>query len=155
MNKVSIYFLKLLTICIGILVLYLLIRFPLLEGRALHLSLLEIYSDTFIIYIYVSSIAFFTGLYQCLKLLKQIGHENLFTVNSIHILGKIKYCSYVLVLLIALAAFYIRFFHNPDDDPAGFLALSMLMILFFASIGTVTFYFQKSILKALVIENTL
>ena len=152
MNKISILFLQF-VIIIGFFSLFILIRFPLLEGRAVNLNLFEIYADPFIIYGYLSSIFYFTGLYQGYKLLRQISNDNLFSAGSVRIVNKIKYCSYILGLLIIFGAIYIRFFNNPNDDPAGFLALSMIMTLIFTAIGTAAFLFERTIQKAVELKN--
>jgi hypothetical protein len=153
MNKTSLLFLQFVLLLVGILSLFILLRFPLLEGRAVNLSPVEIYSDPFILYAYFSSIFFFLGLYQGSKLLKQIGRNKLFTSEAIQTIQKIKYCSYCLAMLIVFGALYIRFFHHPDDDSAGFLALSMILILLFSAIGTAAFVFEKSIQKAVDLKN--
>ena len=153
MNKLSIIFLQFVIIFIGILSLFILIRFPMLEGRAVNLNFYEIYTDPFIIYSYLSSVFYFIGLYQGFILLSQISHDNLFSVVSVRIVNNIKYCSYILGLLIIFGAIYIRFFNNPNDDPAGFLALSMIMTLIFSAIGTTALIFKRSIQKAIELKS--
>jgi len=58
-----------------------------------------------------------------------------------------------LAMLIVFGALYIRSFHHSDDDPAGFLALSMILTLLFSAIGTAAFVFEKSIQKAIDLKN--
>ncbi len=153
MNKISILFLQFVIIIIGILSLFILIRFPMLEGRAVNLNLYEIYADPFIIYSYLSSFFYFKGLYQGFILLSQISNDNLFSAGSVRIVNKIKYCSFLLGILIIIGAIYIRFFNHPEDDPAGFLALSMIMTLIFTAIGTAAFLFERTIQKAVEIKS--
>ncbi len=126
MSRISALFLQAVIGLIGIMVLALLIRLPLTEGRATNLDLFSIYSDPFILYGYAASIAFFVGLYKAFKLLAYTGHGKLYTSDSVGALKSIKYCAIILAALIAGAGLYIRIFHNKDDDPAGFLALCVM-----------------------------
>jgi hypothetical protein len=58
MKKSSTFFLKVVILLIAIGVLAGLIWFPQTEGRAAHLDLISIYTDPFIIYIYIASTPF-------------------------------------------------------------------------------------------------
>ncbi len=78
MKKTAIHFLQFVVLLFGLFSLILLLRFPLLEGRAVNLTLFEIYSDPFILYVYLSSIAFYLALLELVKLLKYIGEDRLF-----------------------------------------------------------------------------
>ncbi|MBI4121493.1 MAG: DUF2975 domain-containing protein, partial [Candidatus Ryanbacteria bacterium] len=125
MKRSSTIFLQVVIVLIGIVALIIMIRFPLTEGRAVNLDLFSIYSDPFIIYGYVASIAFFVALYQAFKLLGYIGQNKVFSLNSVKALRTIKHCAIVLSILIVMAAIYIMIFHAKDDDPAGFIAVSI------------------------------
>ena len=148
MKKIAIHFLQFVVLLFGLFSLILLLRFPLLEGRAVNLTLFEIYSDPFILYVYLSSIAFYLALLELVKLLKYIGEDRLFSITSIAAIKKIKFCSFFICIFIVLGAIYIRFFHHPEDDPAGFMALSILLILIFTAVGAATAVFEKIIQKA-------
>ena len=67
MKKISLIFFQVVIVLISIVVLYIMIRLPLSEGRAQNLDLVSIYSDPFIIYGYVSSIVFFVALFKVFK----------------------------------------------------------------------------------------
>jgi len=131
-KRITIIFLQAVIVLIGIMVLSFMIRFPLTEGRAENLDLFSIYFDPFILYGYASSIVFFVALYKAFKLLGYIGQNKLFSLNSIRTLRSIKYCAIISSILIMTAGLYIRIFHNKEDDPAGFLA--MCIIITFISI---------------------
>ena len=103
------------------------IRLPLLEGRAAHLDLLHIYIDPFILYGYASSTVFFYMLYKVFTLLGHIRNNALFSMSSLTILKHIKSCSLILCVLVIAAAIYIKLFHEKQDDPAGFLGLSLII----------------------------
>src|SRR3989338_8526360 len=130
MKKGSTMFLQVVIVALGIVALIVMIRFPLTEGRAVNLDLFSIYSDPFIIYGYVASIAFFVALYQAFKLLGYIGQNKIFSLNSVKALRTIKYCAIALSILIVMAAIYIRLSFSvtsvTDDDPAGFIAVSIV-----------------------------
>lgn len=129
-------FLRAVTVLIGLAALAVMIRFPLTEGRAANLDLFRIYADPFVVYGYLASIAFFVALYQAFKLLGYVGQNKVFSRNSVKALRTIRYCAITLSSLIVLAGLYIRLFHAPGDDPAGFLALSIVAI--FASLVVAT-----------------
>src|SRR3989344_5778072 len=92
-KKASTIFLKVVILIIGIMALIGLIRFPMTEGRAVNLDLFSIYSDPFILYMFVASIPFFIGLYQAFKLLGYIGQNQVFSLSSVKCLRTIKYCA--------------------------------------------------------------
>ncbi len=125
-------FLQAVIVLIGIVVLAMMIWLPLIEGRAENLDLLSIYLDPFILYGYATAIVFFVALYKAFKLLGYIGQNKEFSQNPLSALRSIKYCSIVLSVLIMMAGLYIKIFHDKEDDPAGFLALCIIII--FASI---------------------
>jgi len=62
-------------------------------------------------------------------------------------LRRIKYCAIVLSSLIVIAGVYIRIFHNKDDDPAGFLALCILITFISLVVYTALSVFEK------IVEN--
>jgi hypothetical protein len=139
MKRISIIFLQIVIIFIGIGTLVLMLWQPHLEGRNAHATLFEIYfKDPFLAYAYASSIMFFTILYQAFKSLSQP------TVKS---LRTIKYCAIVLSILIVMAGLYIRTFHAEDDDPAGFLALCIVATFVSIVIAVTTARFERNLRK--------
>lgn len=130
-------------------VLFWLVRFPMLEGRAQHLDVIAIYTDPLILYLYAASLLFFFGVYQLYKVLGLARKNTFYSVETGKALQAISYCSWAMLLLIAGAAIYIRFNHHPEDDPAGFLGLSMLLILVTLAIGLTARSFSKKIGKRL------
>jgi hypothetical protein len=149
MKKSTILFLQATIVLAGIVILFLLIRLPLTEGRARNLDLFNIYFDPFILYGYVSSIAFFVALYQAFKLLGNIKQNNLFSLNSINALRCIKYCAIIFSILVAIAGLYIRIFHNKDDDPAGFLSICIVSTLIAITVAMIAAVFEKKLQNAM------
>ncbi|TWF34967.1 DUF2975 family protein [Chitinophaga polysaccharea] len=148
MKRISIIFLQAVIVLIGVVGLAILIRFPLTEGRAANLDLFSIYLDPFILYGYVTSIAFFIALYKAFKLLGYIGRNKVFSPNAIKALRAIKYCAIVLGILIVAAGLYIRIFHNKEDDSAGFLAICIVTTLVSAVVATAAAIFGKILQNA-------
>ena len=148
MKRISIIFLQAVIALIGIVALFILIRFPLTEGRAQYLDLFSVYSDPFIIYGYLTSIAFFIALFKAFKLVGYIGQNKLFSIKSIKTLRSIKYSAIILSILIAMAGLYIKIFHNKDDDPAGFLAMSIVLTFISIAVATAVAVLEKILQNA-------
>lgn len=153
MKRASTQFLQAVLILIGILVLTLLIRFPLTEGRAENLDLFHIYFDPFILYGYASSSVFFIALYKAHRLLGYIGHNKAFTTNSVKALRDIKFCAILMGVLIVIAGLIIVLFHNKEDDPAGFLAMCILTTFISITIAIITSVFQNIIQKGVDLQT--
>jgi len=142
-------------VLIGIVALAIIIRFPLTEGRATNLDLFSIYADPFIIYGYLASIAFFVALYQTFKLLGYIRQNKVFSLESVKSLRNIKYCAIVLSCLIVIVAIYIRvsFNGNVDDDPAGFIAMSIVATFISIVIATTAAMFERTLHSAVEMKS--
>ena len=153
MKRISIVFLQTVVLLIGLIALIILIRFPLTEGRAQNLDLFHVYADPLILYAYASSIAFFAALYKALQILGFIRKNELFTANTVNALKSIKFCSIILCVLIAVAGIYIRIFHHPDDDPAGFLAMCMILIFIGIAVATAVAVLEKVLQNAIDMKN--
>jgi hypothetical protein len=152
MKKGSTLFLKVVILLIAIGVLAGLIWFPQTEGRATNLDLISIYTDPFIIYIYIGSIPFFVGLYQVFKLLNFIDANKAFSQGAVNTLRNMKFASLSLIGFIALAELYIRFFAH-GDDPAGPTALGILASFALAVIATAAAVFQKLLQNAVDLKS--
>jgi hypothetical protein len=153
MKRISIIFLQAVIVLIGIVALAILIRFPLIEGRAANLDLFSIYFDPFILYGYATSIAFFVALYKAFKLLGYIGQNKVFSSNAVKTLKSIKYCAIVLSVLIVAAALYIRTSHNKEDDPAGFLAICIVTTFVSVVVATAAAIFEKILQNAIDMKS--
>ena len=144
MKKGSTLFLKVVILLIGIGALIGMLWFPQTEGRATNLDLISIYTDPFIVYIYIASIPFFVGLYQAFKLLNFIDANKAFSQGAVNTLKNMKFASLSLIGFIALAMFYIRFFAH-GDDPAGPTMIGILASFAAAVIATAARVFKKLI----------
>jgi hypothetical protein len=153
MKRISTIFLQAVIVLIGIVVLVVLIRLPLIEGRAANLDLVSIYTDPFILYGYAASIAFFVVLYKTFKLLGYIGQNKVFSSNSVGTLKSIKYCAIVLSILIVAAGLYIKISHNKEDDPAGFLAICIVTTFASIVVATAAAIFEKILQNAIDMKS--
>lgn len=148
MKKISILFLQGVIMLAGIVALFIMLRFPLTEGRARDLDLFRIYFDPFILYGYASSIAFFVALFKALRLLGYIRQNNLFSLKSVRALRSIKYCAIIMSISMAVAGLYVKLFHNKEDDPAGFLAMSILITFLSVAVATAVAVLEKALQNA-------
>jgi len=152
MKRSSTLFLKVVILLIAVVALAGMIRFPQTEGRAANLDLISIYTDPFIIYIYIASIPFFVGLYQAFKLLNFIDANKAFSQGAVNTLKNMKFASLSLIGFIALAEFYIRFFAH-GDDPAGPTALGIIVSFASVVIATAAAVFQRLLQNAVDIKS--
>src|SRR3989344_4589484 len=148
MKKSSTIFLQVVIVTLGLVVLAVMIRFPLTEGRAVNLDLFSIYADPFIMYGYLASTPFFVALYQAFKLLGYIGKNKVFSLSSVKALRTIKYCAIIQSVLIVMAALYVMMSHNVDDDPAGFVAIAILVTFISSVIATAASVFERILQNA-------
>jgi hypothetical protein len=150
MRKNSTIFLQILIVILGVFVFAFMLWEPHIEGRNAHATFFEIYfKDAFLAYVYISSISFFTIIYQVFKLLGYIGRNETISTESVKALRIIKYCAIILGSLIVIAALYIRIFHAREDDPAGFIALCIVATFISIVSATAANIFQKRFQKAL------
>ena len=153
MKNIAILFLQGVIILIGVVALSVMIRFPLMEGRAQNLDLFSIYFDSFILYGFASSIAFFVALYKAFKLLGYIREDKLFSPNAVRTVRSIKYCTIILSVLIALAGVYIMLFHHKDDDPAGFLAMCIVFTFISVAVATAVAVLERILQNAVDMKS--
>ena len=116
---------------------------PLKEGRAENLNLLSIYLDPFILYEYVASVVFFFALFKAFRLLGLIGRDNVFSHDAVRFVRSIKYCSLILSIEIVVAGIYIQLFHSTEDDPAGFLAICVVLTFISVVAATLAAVFER------------
>ena len=133
--------------------LVILIWFPLIEGRATNLNLFSIYLDTFILYGYAASIAFFVALYKAFRLLGYIGQNKVFSPPSVKTLKSIKRCAIILSILIVLAGLYIKIFHGEEEDPAGLIDICIVTNFISIVISTAAAVFEKLLQNAIDIKS--
>src|SRR5690242_13392938 len=121
MKKASTVFLQVVLVLIGIAALALLLWEPTIEGRNAHATHFEIYfTDPFLAYAYIGSIAFFAALYQAFILLGYLGRNEVFSLHAVRALRNIKYCAMTIIGFLAGAEGYLFIFQRgKSDDIAG------------------------------------
>lgn len=135
-----------LAVCIGLL------WFPHTEGRATGLDIVSIYTDPLILYIYISSLPFFFGLYQAFTLLSLIEKNKAFSQEAVLTLKYMKLASLSMIGFIGGALIYIRFFVH-GDDLAGPSMLGIMLSLAFGVVATAAGVFQKLFQNAVDIKS--
>jgi hypothetical protein len=89
------------------------------------------------------------ALYQVFKLLGYIRNDTLFAADSVKSLRIVRYCAAIFAALIITLAVYIRIFHAAEDDPAGFIALSIVATLLCVVVGAGAIMFEKKLLVSI------
>lgn len=148
----STIFLKLVILFIAIVLFIIMMWFPQAEGRAANLDLISIYTDPFIIYIYIGTIPFFLGLYQMFRILNLIDDNKAFSQQTVKSLRNIKLSSLSLIGFIVFSVILIRLFTN-GDDTAGPTMLGVCMTLAFSVVATAAAVFQKLFQRAVDIKS--
>ncbi len=146
-------FLQVVLVLIAVVALAMMIRLPMTEGRAKNLDWVNIYLDPFILYGYAASIALFVGLYKAFKLLGHIRQNQVFSQPSVNALRSIEHCAIALSILIIAAGIYIRVFHAKDDDPAGFLAICMVIVFLSMVVAAAAEVFKATLQKGLDLKS--
>jgi len=82
-------------------------------------------------------------------LLGYIAQNKLFSATSARTLRSMKYCAIVLSILIAMGGLYIRIFHNKEDDPAGFLAMCIVLTFISVAIAAAVAMLEKIVQKTI------
>jgi hypothetical protein len=153
MKRNSTFFLKVAILCIALVALAGMIRFPQTVGRATNLGLLSIYTDPFIIYMYIASIPFFAALFQAFKLLRYVDKNKIFSQAAIKSIRTIKHCATIIVAFIAASETYLFLFQRGKDDIAGGVAAGILIIFVSVVIATAAAMFEKLLQNAVDIKS--
>lgn len=137
MRKGSTVFLQVILVLVGIGALAFLLWEPHLEGRNAHATVFEIYfKDPFLAYAYLASMAFFTGLYQAIKVLGYAGQNRIFSPEAVHALRTIKYCGLAMIAFVVVSVVFMPLgAPNDDDGPQGVV---MRVVVAFGSLVVAT-----------------
>lgn len=147
MKKSLMICLQWLAIIVGLVVLVFMIIEPQLEGRNVGATLSEIYlHDGFLLWAYTGSIAFFVGLYHAFKLFGYIRASKTVSTKSVQALATIKYCALVLIGFLLFAQGYLVLVQRQvEDDIAGGVAMSMMLLIVSVTVATVSSRFEKNL----------
>ena len=153
-ERASTAFLQVVIVLIGIGTLVLTLWEPHLEGRNAHATLFQIYfNDPFLAYAYVASIPFFVALYQALRLLGDIGRNEVFSQRSVRAVRIIKYCALAVAGFVVGGVGYLFIVQRGQDDIAGGVAVGLVII--FASVvgATAAVVFERLLRSAVDIKS--
>jgi hypothetical protein len=156
MKRGSTLFLKLVIVLLALVVLTWMVVFPRSEGAAASRDLISIYTDPFVLYLYVAWTPFFVALYQAIRLLGFVEKNTVFSRSAVEAIRKIKYCAIAYLGFIAVAVSYISVMarvKGGDDDPAGFVAIGLVLIFASAVFATAAAVFQKILQNAVDIKS--
>lgn len=153
MKQSSTVFLKTVLILIAAGVAAALLWFPQTEGRAANLDLVSIYADPFIIYIYIASIPFFVALFQAFTLFGLIGKNKTFSQKGVDALRNIKRCAITIICLLVAAMGWIRFTVSGNDDPAGAIAIGIILTFASIVVATAAAVFQRLLQNAVDLKH--
>lgn len=144
LKRISILLLKLVILLVALVVLAFMIRFPQTEGRAANLDLISIYSDPLIIYSFIASVPFFVGIYQAFKLLDYAGKNKIFSRLTVTAMKNMKYCAMAVIGFAAPVLPYIKI-NSHEDDPAGAIAMGLIIIFISIVIASTSAILEKII----------
>lgn len=151
MKRISVLFLQIVIVLIGIGALALMLWEPHLEGRNARATLFEIYfQDPFLAYAYIASIPFFAALYQAFRVLGYAGQNKIFSQASIKALRTIKYCAAALIGFVALGEVFILL--GSSDDRAGGVFMGILIALGSIVIAVTAAVFERVLRSAVNIS---
>lgn len=149
MKRMAIQFFQILIVLISLIVLLMLLFLPMNEGRAKNLDLFHNYADPFILFCYLTSIAFFAAMYHAFKLLGYYQQNEWCAGKTIQALRSLRYISIVGIVLIVAAGTYIKFNHAEEDDPAGFLAICFVTTLLSIAVVIIAVKLENKLLNTL------
>ncbi len=138
MKKTTKVFLQTIIILIGIATLVLMLWMPHGEGRNVNATFFEVYfNDPFLSYVYFASISFFIALYQAFTFVSQL---------SVKALKVIRYCAVSLIgFIVGAEAYFFVVMRGTEDDIAGGVMISLVMILISAVVAVVATKIEKKL----------
>lgn len=106
----------------------------------------------FLIAIYLTAVAYFTALYQTLKLLGYIDKNIAFSERSVKALKNIKYCAIAITVLYILCLPIILYMAQVDDAP-GLGGIGMIITFGAMVIAVFAAVLQKLLQNAIDIKS--
>jgi Protein of unknown function (DUF2975) len=102
--------------------------------------------------LYVPAIPFFFALYQTLKLLDLIDHNDAFSGSAVKTLHYIKYSAITISALFAAGMPYVYIVAKKDDAP-GVIVIGLVIILASIVVATFAAVLQKLLQNAMDIKS--
>ncbi len=121
MKRSSTVFLQVIIALIGIGALVLLLWEPHLEGVNVGKAFFAVYLDPFIALVYIGAIPFFVALYQAAQILQYARHNNVFSLEAVRALRRIKYCALIIIGFVVAEEIFIMLTNGNDDATGAFM----------------------------------
>ncbi|MDQ0428636.1 cell division protein FtsL [Planomicrobium stackebrandtii] len=106
----------------------------------------------FLVAMYITAIAYFSALYQAMKLLGYIDRNTAFSERSVKALKNIKYCALIITVLYMLCLPIILYTAEVDDAP-GLGGLGMVITFGAIVIAVFAAVLQKLLENAIEIKS--
>lgn len=152
MKRIPIVFLQVVIVLLGIGVLALLLWEPHIEGVNANATNFEIYSDPFILLVYMGSVPFFIALFQTFKLLGYAGQNKIFSADGIRAVRTIKYCALAIIGFVIVEEIFIMLNHG-NDDAAGGIAIGIVITFGSVIIATATAILERVLQNGVDIKS--
>jgi len=154
MKKGSTVFLQVILALFGMGALAFLLWEPHLEGRNAHATVFEIYfKDPFLAYAYLASIAFFTGLYQAIKVLGYAGQNRIFSTEAVKALRIIKYCALAMIAFGVGSVVFMPLSAPADDDGPQGVVMRVVVIFGSTVVATAAAVFERILKNAVDMKS--
>jgi hypothetical protein len=154
MKRASTYFLQAVILLLSILTLFILLRFPLYEGRNVNATLSEVYfHDPFLAYIYVAFIAVFGAYMQAFRLLTYIRNDKVFSSQGVSALRIIKVCALTFITFLLGAEAIIFITQYGKDDIAGGVMMGIFLIFITSIVAAAAGVFERILQSALDLKS--
>ena len=118
MKRGSTIFLQVVIVLIGIGALAFMLWEPHVEGANAHATWFKMYFNSFVMYAFIGSTAFFAALYHSFKVLGYVGQDKTFSQATVNSLRIIKYCALALIGFVAVSVIFM-IGGDREDRPAG------------------------------------
>ncbi len=152
MKRLPTLFLQIVVLLIGIGTAALLLWEPQVEGVNAHATNFEIYTDPFILLVYIGSIPFFVALFQAFKLLGYAGQNKILSRESIKALQTIKYCALAIIGFVVIEELFVMLNHG-DDDAAGAVFIGILITFGSVIVATAAAIFERVLQNVVDIKS--
>jgi heme/copper-type cytochrome/quinol oxidase subunit 4 len=151
MKRGSAIFLQVIIVLIGVGALAFMLWEPHVEGANAHATLLQMYFNSFVVYVFIASIPFFVVLYQAFKLLGYVGRNKVFSAEAVKSLRTMKYCA-IAIIGFVVGGEIIILLHD-SDDRAGGVFMGILISFGSVVIATAAAMFERVLQNAVDIKS--
>jgi hypothetical protein len=155
MKRISIIFLQIVIVLIGVAALALLLWEPQVEGVNKNATNFEIYfQDPFLALVYAGSIPFFVALYQAIRALGYVGRNQVFSPEVVKALRMIKYCALAIIGFVVLEELFILLSGYRDlENPGAPIFMGVLIAFPSLVVATAAAMFERILQNAVDLKS--